>query len=488
MATDDTLLTLAHAVRLRVVLKYLGQLAIVLAALTAVPLVVALGYQDYRFALRLIEVIALLLVGGALSSRFPTPARVQINEALVITVLAFLLAALLMSYPLMAAGLNFLDALFEAISGVTTTGLSTLAAVQDKSAAFLFTRAWMQWYGGLGIVVLTVALLVGHRMASRRLIDPESGSENLAITARAYARRMLVVYLTLTVAGLALVASMHIGLFNAVTHVLAAVSTGGFSTFNASLAALPLRAQMAITLVSVAGAVALPLYSTLFNRGIGEFLRDAELRTLVTLMVLVSAVLAWLLVRHGMPWHEALSQGILLGFSAQTTTGFSSLDVAHLDAGSKLVVIIAMMIGGSLGSTAGGIKVLRLLVLWRVMRLAVVRTVLPDHAVVEPSVGMRRLDSDDIERALVIVAFFICVVVLSWLCFVVVGYDALDALFEVVSATGTVGLSVGISNTALPSLLKGVLCFDMLAGRVEILALLVVLYPGSWFGKRAELA
>lgn len=488
MATDETLDTLAHAVRVRVVLKYLGQLAVVLAALTAVPLAVALWYHDYRFALRLAEVIVLLLVGGGLFTRFPAPARVQVNEALVITVLAFLLAALLMSYPLMTAGLDFLDALFEAISGITTTGLSTLAAVQDKSPAFLFSRAWMQWYGGLGIVVLTVALLMGHHMASRRLIDPESGSENLATTARYYAQRMLTVYLTLTVIGIGLVAITHIGLFNTVTQVLAAVSTGGFSTFNASLAALPLAAQLTITLVAAAGAVALPLYSTLFNRGIGDFLRDTELRTLLGMLLAVSAVLAWLLARDGMPWPHALSQGIMLGFSAQTTTGFSSLDVAHLDAGSKLVVIVAMMIGGSLGSTAGGIKILRLLVLWRLMRLTVVRTALPDHAVVEPTVGGRRLDSDDVERALMIVALFVSVVVLSWLPFVLLGYDALDALFEVVSATGTVGLSTGVSSTALPPLLKGILCFDMLAGRVEIVALLVVLYPGSWFGKRTELA
>ena len=180
MATDETLITLAYAVRVRVVLKYLGQLALVLAALTAVPLLVALGYGDHRFALRLAVIIALLLIGGGLFSRLPSPSRVQVNEALVITTLAFLISALLMSYPLMAAGLGFLDALFEAISGVTTTGLSTLASVHDKSQAFLFTRAWMQWYGGLGIVVLSVALLAGHHAASRRLIDPESSSENIA--------------------------------------------------------------------------------------------------------------------------------------------------------------------------------------------------------------------------------------------------------------------------------------------------------------------
>ena len=486
MATDETLITLAYAVRVRVVLKYLGQLALVLAALTAVPLLVALGYGDHRFALRLAVIIALLLIGGGLFSRLPSPSRVQVNEALVITTLAFLISALLMSYPLMAAGLGFLDALFEAISGVTTTGLSTLASVHDKSQAFLFTRAWMQWYGGLGIVVLSVALLAGHHAASRRLIDPESSSENIATTTRHYARRMLHVYLALTAVGVAVLWLLQVDLFTAVSHVLAAVSTGGFSTFDNSLAALPLAAQGAITLIAAAGAVALPLYYLMFHKGMGEALRDVELRTLVLLLLLSSALLSWLFLHNGMGWSAALQQGLLLGFSAQSTTGFSSIDVGALGTTAKLVVIMAMIGGGSVGSTAGGIKVLRLLVLWRMLSLTVRRTSLSEHAVVEPWIGGRRLDSDDIERALMLIALFLMVVVFSWVPFLLLGYDPMNALFEVVSATGTVGLSTGLSSSDLPALLRGVLCFDMLAGRVEILALLVVLYPGSWFGKRTD--
>ncbi len=487
MATEETLVTLASAVRVRVVLKYLGQLALVLAALTAVPLLVALVYGDFIYAVRLVEVIGVLLVGGGLFSRLPPPSRVQTNEALVITALAFLICALLMSYPLMASGLGFLDALFEAISGVTTTGLSTLASVHDKSPAFLFARAWTQWYGGLGIVVLSVALLAGHHTASRRLIDPESSSESLATTTRHYARRMLHVYLTLTVLGIAALLLLGVEPFTAVTHVLAAVSTGGFSTFDDSLAALPMYVQVVITLIAAAGAVALPLYYMMFHRGLGEALRDVELRTLLSLLLLTSVVLAWLFLRDGLPLRAALEQGFLLGFSAQSTTGFSSTDVGALGATAKLVVIMAMISGGSIGSTAGGIKVLRLLVLWRLLSLGIRRTGLSEHAVVEPWIGGRRLDSDDIERALLLIALFLMVVVFSWVPFVLLGYDPLNALFEVVSATGTVGLSSGLSSNGLPALLRGVLCFDMLAGRVEILALLVVFYPGSWIGKRTDL-
>lgn len=486
MSRHETLMTLAYAVRGRVVLKYLAQLALVLAALTAVPLLVALVYGETAFAWRLLLILVLLLAYGVMFVRLAAPARLQINEALVITALAFVLTALLMSYPLMAAGLSFADALFEAVSGVTTTGLSTLTEVEERSPAFLFIRAWMQWYGGLGIVVLSVALLAGHKSASRRLIEPEQTGESLITATHFYARRMLIVYMSMTIGGIALLLATGLDGFAAVIHVLAGISTGGFSSYDNSIAAMPLSAQAMVTLIAACGAVALPLYYLLFMQGPGKFLHDVELRALVLLLVLISALLTLALWGEGWTPAASLQQGMLLGFSAQSTTGFASMQITELGAFSKAVLLLAMVSGGSLGSTAGGIKLMRLLIVWRLLVLAVKRTSLAEHAVAEPRLGGRHLDADECQRALLVVLMFLLVVGLSWLPFLWFGYDPLDALFEVVSATGTVGLSTGISSGGLSPLLKGVLCFDMLAGRVEILALLVVLYPGSWFGKRVE--
>jgi trk system potassium uptake protein TrkH len=222
-----------------------------------------------------------------------------------------------------------------------------------------------------------------------------------------------------------------------------------------------------------------------FTRGAASFLDDVELRTLLVMLLFVCLLLAGLLGREGMAPGEALRHGVLLGISAQTTAGFSSLDVGTLGDGSKLALMLAMIGGGSIGSTAGGIKLLRLLVLWHLCLLALRRTSVVEHAVVQPWIGNRRLEHDDIERALLLILLFVLVIVFSWLPFLVLGYDAMDALFEVISATGTVGLSSGLSGAGLPPLLQGILCFDMLAGRVEFVALLVVLFPATWFGKRA---
>ncbi len=483
MAVTEHLTTLSFAVRGRVVGKYLGQLGLMLALLTLVPLAVALVEGDAQSARRCGEVV-LVLFGLCLPlSRLRVTARIQFNEALVISALAFVLASLVMSWPFMGAGMDFLDAWFESVSGVTTTGLSTLPTIADKSHAFLFARAWMQWYGGLGIAILWVALLFNHQFAIRRLIEGV-GAENLVTTARQHARRILIIYALLTAGGIALLLFLREDLFSAVTHVLSAVSTGGFSIYDRSLAGMGV-AGYALSLVSLCGAVSLPLYYLLYRRDWAAFARDTEVWTLLAMVASVTLLL-WVIMWSGGSRDAAgaLGDAFQMGLSAQTTTGFSSLSVVALDAAAKLVLILAMLTGGCVGSTAGGIKMLRMMVFGRLLQLTLQRSALSAHAVVEPRIAGRKLTDEDIQRAFVTIALFVVWVALSWLPFLAAGYAPLDALFEVVSATGTVGLSAGITRTELETPLKLVLMADMLFGRVEFIALLVVLWPGTWFGKR----
>ncbi|MDD3516903.1 MAG: potassium transporter TrkG [Chromatiales bacterium] len=479
--------TLSYAARPRVVAKYLGQLLLMLALLKLPPLVVALMHGEPVFAWRCLAVIGVLLALGLPTLRLAAPARVQINEALAVVALVFLIDPLLMSFPLAGDRLTAVDALFEAVSAVTTTGLTTVRGLHDASHAFLFTRAWMQWYGGLGIVVLSVALLSGHQMATRRLVDASAG-EGIVTTSRAHARRMLAVYLVLTAAGILLLWLLLGDVENAVLHALAAVSTGGFAPADASLGALPgWDARFAVIALALCGAVPLPLYLLARQRGIVAILRDPELRLLIVACLTVGLILAAVFHANGMGWREALPQGLLHGVSAQTTAGFSAIDAAAVGDTAMLVMIFAMLAGGGLGSTAGGIKLLRLLILLRLVQFTLRRTALPEHAVAQPTLGGRSLAPDDVQRALLLVMLFVSMALLSWLAFVAAGQPPLASLFEVVSALGTVGLSSGISAQALPAGLKLLLCADMLLGRLEIIALLVVLYPKTWIGRRAEL-
>ena len=484
---EQGIATLTYAARPRAVGHYLGQLAIVLAALTAVPLGVSLGYADYAFSWRLGAVVVVLLGAGWPLVRLPAPEQIRVNEALILVALTFVITSALMSYPMGAAGLGPLDAWFESVSGVTTTGLSTVAHVGGRTHSFLFLRAWMQWYGGLGIAVLSLALLMGHHMAARRLAEPAVG-EPLATTARTHARRMLGVYVVLTLGGLVLLWALGLDGFDALTQVLAAVSTGGFSSFDASLAGMAhWSTRYAVMAVAFCGAVPLVLYYRLVHGDWRGALRDLELRGLVVATLLAGGLLSAFMVWSApMSTADALAHGMLLGLSAQTTTGFTSMPVDQLAPGAKLVLIIAMAVGGGVGSTAGGIKILRLLTILRLVQYTLRRTATPAHAVLEPRLGGRTLEQEDIVRAVLLLMLFALVVLVSWLVFVAYGYAPLDALFEVTSAAGTVGLSTGITGHALPGLLKVILCLDMLLGRLEIVALLVLFYPPTWFGKRGE--
>jgi len=479
-------LTLRYAVRSAVLGKYLGQLGLVLALLTTVPLAVSLYFSEYTFSYRYVIVISVLILLYIASRHLTTPAQMQQNEALVIVALTFMLSPLLMSYPMMAGGLSWPDALFEAISGVTTTGLSILDRVEGMSPSFLFARSWMQWYGGLGIVVLSIALLESHHIASRRLADPPSG-EGLASTTRTYARNVLQVYLSLTVLAVLVLWLLGLDDFAAVTHALSAVSTGGFSIYDHSIGHFEHDSQiLAVVLIGLCGAIPLHLYYRFRQRGTQSSLQDIELRALLITTLFISVILSLFLHHDGLSWHEALFHGAVQGLSAQSTSGFSSLPISSLDDGSKLVLIISMFLGGGIGSTAGGIKLLRLLILLRLLQLLLQRIAMPEHALTPSKLAGRPLEQDDIQGALLIILLFITIIILSWLAFITYGYLPLDALFEVVSACGTVGLSSGITRPELEPFLRGVLCLDMLLGRLEIVALLVVLYPPTWLAKRTE--
>ena len=265
---------LRHAVRFRVVFKYFGQLCLVLAVLTLVPLVMSVIFGDTTISLRYGIVIGGLAAIGAGLVRLRGPSKVQANEAMVLIALMFLFTPLVMSYPMMGSGLGFLDAFFEAISGVTTTGLSTKATLVGAPPTFLFARAWMQWYGGLGIVVLSLALVMQPGLISKGLAVSESKADDLVGGTRAHARRVLKVYGILTALGIIGSLLVGVGFFDAVLYAFAAVSTGSFAPHDGSLATFGWPAQVWITLLCLAGAIPLTFYYRMLRekrRGAVEF-------------------------------------------------------------------------------------------------------------------------------------------------------------------------------------------------------------------------
>ncbi|MDD2761070.1 MAG: potassium transporter TrkG [Methylomonas sp.] len=483
MSFSDVSRALAQPVRYGVIGRYLARIGLVIVVLKLVPILLAGFYRDWSFMMW--QLLALTGLGACCLPlvRLPVPDGIRDNEVMVISVLSFVLAAVFEALPLLGEGLNGIDALFETVSGVTTTGLSMMTNLDRYSGGVLFARAWMQWYGGLGIVAFSIALsILDQGVAARRLAMGDNDSRDILGNARNHSLKLLGIYCGLTAIMIILLWLLGASPFCAVTHVLSGVSTGGFSIYDASLAAVePRRLQFIIMLSGVLGAISLPFYYRLLRNGVKELAFTAETLVLLALSLVMIALLFYGADHQTGDLASRLQDAVITGLSAQTTTGFASVKVAELNDAAKLTLIISMAIGGSTGSTAGGIKILRFLIVLRLLQFFIVRTALPAHAVLERRLGGDKLESNDIERALLLVFVCIATVLCSWLPFLMMGYAPMDALFEVVSACSTTGLSAGITRVELEPGLKLVLIADMLLGRVEFLAFLLFLYPRTWF-------
>ena len=289
--------------------------------------------RDWQFAWRAGAGAAAAAALAALG-RLRAPRRIQGNEALVVSASLFFVAPAVMLLPLAGAGLSWMDALFEAVSGVTTTGLSTVRHVSARPAALLFARAWMQWYGGLGFLALAVALLTTPSVEARRLSLADSDRDNLVGSARVHFRRVLAAYVVLTAAGTGLLIALTVPPFAALLHALAAVSTGGFSSLDDSIAGLGgWGVRAAVTLISLTGAVSFTLYYRLLRRRWGELWRHPEPAALLVCALVAAGLLLLLdrLAGRG-SWGGAVGNALAMAFSAQTTTGFATTGVGALPA------------------------------------------------------------------------------------------------------------------------------------------------------------
>jgi trk system potassium uptake protein TrkH len=485
--SSKALASVSLTLRAPVLARYVGELCPSLAIMAAVPGAAALGLGETEMGVRFLAVAGGLAGLSGLARRLPTAPALQVNEGLAVVALTFLLASLSVAWPLAAGGLPLIDGLFEAVSAVTTTGLSTVGSVEARSTAFLFARAWIQWYGGLLIVVLALALLVGPGAVARRLagdLDPE----DLVGSTRIQARRSAAIYLALSLAGFAALMLAGVGGFDALTHTMTAVSTAGFANYDDSLAGLDnLAAEAILSVLCILGAMSFALHYRIVRGGWRRLWRDERMIGLLAALAAGTALTALAMVLvDGMDWREALHHAPMLAISAQTTTGFESLSVAGLSPAVLLVLVVAMAIGGHAGSTAGGLKIFRLLVLLKLLQVHVLRATVGRHAVLAPTVGGNRVEDADFRNAAGTVALFTVVLMLGWFAFLLYGHEPMAALFDVVSAGFTVGLGAGSVGPDLAAPLKLVLCALMLLGRLEIVAVLVLLYPRSWMTSGAS--
>ena len=269
--------------------------------------------------------------------------------------------------------------------------------------------------------------------------------------------------------------------FDALLNVLATVSTGGFSPHARSIGAYPAPAvHAAVVVFMILGATGFPLYYFLIREGPRRVVRDSQLLVLLGIG-LGAAFLFWV------AWGAAarlISSSFFQSFAALTTTGFSTVDYARWPPLVKGLSVLLMICGGSSFSTAGGVKLIRVILLFKLVRWSVLKRVLPEAATVSITAERSPVSDQDLKNTGSLVAAYLAILAATSLVFMLSGFGALDSLFENASALGTVGLSSGITSGSLPLHLKLVLMFNMWAGRLEILPALIIFMPAVWPGRR----
>ena len=464
-------------------------------ALVSVP-VCLLSKETYAFVPLLTCAIASLTFGQLLYRQTKSRTTSRIPYAMATAALGWLLLPLFGSIPLLMTAnapdlapdlsttilrfQNPWNCIFEAFSGFTSTGLSMAFNYSELPHTIQWWRSLMEWVGGVGVIVLVISLLE-PTTEPYKLYNAEGRSQRIGLTLNKTVKRIWWIYLVYTIGSIFLFRIVGMTWWEALNHGMTAIATGGFSVTEGSIGGYGVAVKLAVIVVMTLGAISFSAHYQFLRHGkLSAFWSDNQHQALWIILI-VGTLLLWgfnRLAFRNVPFIDILFQWS----SALGTCGFGTVSVESWDGGAKLLMTLAMLIGGAAGSTAGGIKLSRFVIvfkaiIWRFRRI----TLLPhemmryqlDGDIIKESEANRRVEAA-------------AVLAILWLSVVVMGifilqylklptYDLIDVIFEVASATSGVGISTGITHPDLPWLGKLTLICLMWIGRLEIIPVLLLL-------------
>ena len=479
--------------RIRVVCHYLGLLIAILGSFMLFPLAWSLATREPASAAFATSAAICGAFGFLLWWLTPLgEGRLSRREAVLIVAGGWVLASLFgtLPYAFSATFPNYLDACFEAVSGFTTTGATVLTSIETQPESILLWRSITQWLGGMGIITLFVALFPMLGIGAAHLVEaempgPEAG--RLTPRIRDTAKAVWLLYLGLTVLEFILLLLARMPVFDALNVALCTMATGGFTPTNSSIGAYnSVFVEGIVTFFMAAAAVNFGLYYfSLWRRQPGRLFANPELRLYVAILIGASLLVALDLARNmDMPAGSALRYGGFQVVSIMSTTGFSSIDFNTWPSFSKAALLTLMVIGGSAGSTAGAIKVIRLLVLSKYV-FRRIRLSFSPRAVMHVKVGKSVLSETVVSGVVGMSVAYIAVLATAFLVMTAVGLDPISAVSSVAATMGTVGPGLNLvgpsANYALIAPAgKTVLMACMLVGRLELFTVLMLFTPSFW--------
>jgi trk system potassium uptake protein len=383
---------------------------------------------------------------------------------------------------------DFTNAFFETISGFSTTGASVIKDVEIIPKGILFWRSMTHWMGGMGIIVLSVAILPFLGTGGMQLFSSEASGQNrdkLNLRIRNTAINLWGIYVLLTLIETALLTFGGMNLFDALCHSFSTLSTGGFSTRNASMAAFSPYCQYVVIFFMIIAAINFTLYYFLWKGSYKRLLVDEELRIFIGIILGTGIFISLSLIIHN---HFGVEQAIRDGFfqvaSIISSTGFTTTDYTIWPSYLWVILFLLMFIGGCAGSTSGAFKVMRFSLLFKSVLREFKKLVHP-NAIIPVRFNKQVVSEDIISKVLVFVILYLGIFIISSLILSITGVDFVTAIGSVASTIGGVG--PGLNKTGpignyseVPAMSKWVLSCCMLLGRLELFSVLILFAPALW--------
>ncbi len=472
----------------------MGQFLMLFSITLLPPVVIDLFYQEGAARAFFYSYLFLLSIGFLLF--FPVRSKkndLRLRDGFVVVVLFWLVLGVAGAIPFYLyenLDISITDALFESVSGLTTTGATVLVGLDNLPHSILFYRQELQWLGGMGIIVLAVAVMPMLGVGGMQLYKAEAPgpvkdnklTPRIAETAKA----LWYIYLGLTVACAIAYWLAGMDMFDAVAHSFSTVAIGGFSTHDASIGYFDSPAIEIVAIIFMfLGAINFALhFSVVRSKSLMPYFRDAEFKLYASLLVIISSLSMYALysqtLDHDLP--HALREAVFQTVSIATTSGFVTTDYASWPAFIPVLLLLASFVGGCAGSTGGGIKVIRVLLLIKQGQREIFRLIHPNAQVIV-KVGKQPVKNSIIDAIWGFFAAYVALFALMMLILMFNGLDQITAFSAVAATINNLGPGLGevsANYAGLSDFNKLLLCFSMFLGRLEIFTLLVLLMPAFW--------
>jgi trk system potassium uptake protein TrkH len=477
-----------------VIQRILGLLMMVFSSTLLPPIVTGLVYQDGAI-LPFVEAFFLILVAGFLLywSVRQHKKELRLRDGFLVVVLFWSVLGLAGGLPIYLSGIydiSVTDAVFESMSGITTTGATVIVGIDELPHSLLLYRQELQWLGGMGIIVLAVAVLPMLGVGGMQLFRAETPGpvKDTKLTPRITetAKALWYIYLGLTISCCLAYWLAGMSFFDALSHSFSTVAIGGFSTHDASIGYFDSTAIqfIAIVFMLLSGVNFALHFTSIRNRSLRPYQRDAEFRTYILVLSVVSVItIGYLQLTHTFDsTAESIIEGLFQVVSIGTTTGFTTAEYYSWPGFLPVLLLYVSFIGGCSGSTGGGIKVIRILLLVK-QGMRELRRLVHPNAQIAVKIGKKAMSEKVIEAVWGFFAAYFAISALMILLLMATGLDQETAFSAVAACLNNLGPGLGDVGRNFASIndpAKWILCLAMLLGRLEIFTLLVLITPAFW--------